>query len=505
MLQQILESLKLFQPEIVLTVVLCASILLDLIFRNKPNFIGGFVIAGLLLAGYFVIEQANGVTQSIFSDMYAVDPFSVFFKALIILSALFVVVFSLQSKELNNGKRKLGEFYSLLIALSLGMLLMTGASNLLMMYLALELTSLTSYILAGYKKEVPDSSEASLKYVIYGSLSSGMMLYGISIIYGLTGSLSIYGINEALSMGGVNLLAPKSSGLALIAANVLMIVGFGYKISAVPFHFWTPDVYEGAPITITAFLSVASKAAGFAMMMRYFFVTYFDAVARSMEGHFTALPGFDWTYIIAIISVLTMTLGNLIAIWQNNLKRLLAYSSIAHAGYMLMGVVVLNNEGISAILIYFVVYLFMNLGAFYTVMLIANKIGSEDIDAYKGLGYRAPFIAVSLSIFLIALTGLPPTAGFIGKLYLFAALINAKWIGLAIIGVLNIVVSLYYYARVFRNMFLRDPEKDSSPIIFQPIHILVTLALVIPTILLGLYFSPLVDIAQASVKMMGLM
>lgn len=497
MLQQILESLKLFQPEIVLTVVLCAAIILDLIFRNKPNLIGGFVIAGLLVAGYFVIEQANGVTQSIFSHMYAVDPFSVFFKALILLSALFVVVFSLQSKELNNGKRKLGEFYSLLIALSLGMLLMTGASNLLMMYLTLELTSLTSYILSGYKKEVPDSSEASLKYVIYGSLSSGMMLYGISIIYGLTGSLSIYGINEALSLGGVNLLA-------LIAANVLMIVGFGYKISAVPFHFWTPDVYEGAPITITAFLSVASKAAGFAMMMRYFFVTYFNAAAQSIEGHFTALPGFDWTYIIAIISVLTMTLGNFIAIWQNNLKRLLAYSSIAHAGYMLMGIVVLNNEGISAILIYFSVYLFMNLGAFYTVMLIANKIGSEDIDAYKGLGYRAPFIAISLSIFLIALTGLPPTAGFIGKLYLFAALINAKWIGLAIIGVLNSVVSLYYYVRVFRNMFLKDPEKDTTPITFQPIHIVVTLLLVIPTLIFGLYFGPLVDIAQASVKMLGL-
>ncbi len=501
MLQQILESLKLFQPEITLTVVFCATIILSafsgIVFRNKPNFIGGFVIAGLLVAGYFVIQQLDSVQQYIFSGMYAVDSFSIFFKALILLSALFVVVFSLQSKELNNGKRKLGEFYSLLIALSLGMLLMTGASNLLMMYLALELSSLTSYILSGYKKEVPDSSEASLKYVIYGSLSSGMMLYGISIIYGLTGSLSIYGINEALSTGGVNLLA-------LIAANVLMIVGFGYKISAVPFHFWTPDVYEGSPITITAFLSVASKAAGFAMMMRYFFVTYFNAAARSIEGHFTTLPGFDWTYIIAIISVLTMTLGNLIAIWQKNLKRLLAYSSIAHAGYMLMGVVVLNNEGISAILIYFIVYLFMNLGAFYSVMLIANKIGSEDIDYYKGLGYRAPFIAVSLSIFLIALTGLPPTAGFVGKLYLFAALINAKWFGLALIGVLNSVVSLYYYARVLKNMFLKDPEKDTSPITFQSEHIIVTLLLVIPTIIFGLYFSPIVEIAQASVKMLGL-
>lgn len=498
MLEQILESVKLFQPEIVLMAVLCLAIILDLFFRNKPNIIALFVILGLLVAGYLVLKQTNGLEASIFSGMFVVDPFSVFFKCLIILSALFIVIFSIQSKELNTGKRRMGEFYTMLTAISLGMLLMTGASNLLMMYLALELTSLTSYILVGYKKDVPNSSEASLKFVIYGSLSSALMLYGISIIYGLTGSLSIFGINEALSVGGVNLLA-------LIIANVLLIVGFGYKISAVPFHFWAPDVYEGAPITITAFLSVASKAAGFAMMMRYFFVTYFNAAARTIDGHFATLPGLDWTYIIAIMSVLTMTLGNLVAIWQNNLKRLLAYSSIAHAGYMLLGIVVLNNEGISAILIYFVVYLFMNLGAFYVVMLIANKIGSEDIEDYKGLGYRTPFLAVALSIFLISLTGLPPTAGFIGKLYIFAALINAEWIGLAIIGVLNSVISLYYYVRVFKNMFLKDPEKDNTPISYKPAYIFVTLLLLVPTILFGLYFSPIVEVAQASVKMLGLM
>jgi NADH-quinone oxidoreductase subunit N len=497
MLQQILESLKFFQPEIVLTIVFCLAIVLDLVFRNKPNLIGGFVIAGLMLAGYFVFEQSKLAATSAFSHMFAVDPFSTFFKSLILLSAIFVVAFSLQSKELNNGKRKLGEFYSLLIAMTLGMLLMSGASNLLMMYLSLELTSISSYILSGYKKEVANSSEASLKYVIYGALSSGLMIYGISIIYGLTGSLSIYGINEVLLTGSV-------SRLALIVANILMLVGFGYKISAVPFHFWAPDVYEGAPITITAFLSVASKAAGFAMMIRYFFVTYFNSALSGVTGSLTMFQGFEWNYIIAILSVLTMTLGNLIAVWQHNLKRLLAYSSIAHAGYMLMGIVVLSNEGIAAILIYFAIYLFMNIGAFYIVMIIANKIGSEDMEDYKGLGYRTPFMAVSLSIFLLSLTGLPPTAGFIGKLYLFAALINGKWIWLAVVGVLNSVVSLYYYVNVFRNMFLKNIDEENPPIKFPVEQIIMTLILVIPVLVFGLYFGPLVEIAQASVNIFGL-
>ncbi len=497
MLQQILESLKYFQPEIVLAIVLCTAIVLDLIFKNRPIVISGFVFVGFLITGYYLLLQTGLTSSSVFSNMFAVDPFSIFFKIIILLTVLFIIAFSMQSGELNNGRRKLGEYYSFLVSMTLGMFLMTGASNLIMMYLAIELTSLSSYILVGYKKEVPDSSEASLKYIIYGAVSSGMLLYGISIIYGLTGSLSLYEINNIIQAGGINLLA-------LIAANILIIVGFGFKISAVPFHFWTPDVYEGAPITITAFLSVASKAAGFAIMIRYFFVAYYDSFTASYTGVFSTIPGFEWNFIIAILSVLTMTLGNLIAIWQNNLKRLLAYSSIAHAGYMLMGIVVLNNEGLSAILIYFAVYLFMNLGAFYIVMLIADRVGSEDIDAYKGLGYKMPFMAVSLSILLISLTGLPPTAGFIGKLYLFAALINAKWIGLALIGVLNSVVSLYYYVRVFRNMFLRDSDNGSVPGKFRFVHVLTILLLVVPTLVLGLYFGPLVEFAQASVGIFGI-
>lgn len=494
MLQQILNSAGFFQPETALVVTFCVAIVADLIAKQR-RFVTAFVaMAGMVIAMILTLNQTYTGTTSIFSNMYAIDPFSIYFKGIIILTSFLIMVFSLLSNELKEHKRKVGEYYSLLVALTLGMVLMTGASNLLMMYLALELTSLSSYILSGYMKESSRSSEAALKYVIYGAFSSGLMLYGISILYGLTGSLDIYGINHAMVATDVN-------PVTLMIAGLLIIVGFGYKISAVPFHFWTPDVYEGAPITITAFLSVASKAAGFAMLIRFFKVSFVDpAMSTAVMGSWAAFPGFGWNNILAVLSVITMTIGNLVAVWQNNLKRMLAYSSIAHAGYMLLGVVVLSNQGITAVLVYFVVYLFMNLGAFYTVMIVANKIGSEDIEAYKGLGSRSPVIGVAMTIFLLSLTGIPPTAGFVGKLYLFAALINAKWIGLAIVAALNGVISLYYYARVIRNMFLRPSDDGAQPIDFPAFQVVILMMLVVPTLLLGVYFTPLVEMAQASVS-----
>lgn len=497
MADQILKDLHSFYPEIILSITFLAAILADLIFRRSAIVVAVVAMAGLIVSLAFLFPQ-SGVSASIFSNMIAVDSFSFFFKLLILVSAVLIVIFSLQSAELNSAGRRLGEYYSLLIALTLGMVLMAGASNLLMMYLALELSSITSYILSGYTREAQDSSEASLKYVIYGALSSGLMLYGISIIYGMTGSLDIYTINQVLAKGNFN-------ELALLIAGVLALAGFGYKISAVPFHFWTPDVYEGAPITITAFLSVASKAGGFAMMIRFFKVTFIDSsVVPVHAGAWTSISGFDWLHLVAAISVLSMTLGNLVALWQHNMKRLLAYSSIAHAGYMLMGIVVLNNEGLAAILVYFVVYLFMNLGAFYIVMLIANKTGSEDIEDYKGIGPKAPFVTVALSIFLISLTGLPPTAGFVGKLYLFAALVKSEWIWLAVIGAMNSVVSLYYYVKIFRNMYLRPDERtESVGLEFSFAQKLLVLILLFPILLFGLYFTPLVQFAQASVHIFG--
>ena len=498
--QQILADLARFFPEVALTATFLAVLIVDLLVRRSAAASASVAMLGLLVTGALVIDQA-GVRASIFGNMLAVDPFSVFFKLVIVLSAILIVVFSLGSSELNSPGRKLGEYYALLISLTLGMVLMAGASNLLMMYLAIELSSISSYTLSGYTKEAPDSSEAALKYVIYGAVSSGLMLYGISLVYGLTGSLEIYAVNRALP----HILGQGGAGaFVLLIAGILMFAGFGYKISAVPFHFWAPDVYEGAPITVTAFLAVASKAGGFAMLIRFLKVTFVDtSVVALPAGMWATLHGFDWYAIIAALSVLTMTVGNLVAIWQNNLKRLLAYSSIAHAGYMLAGIVVLSNEGIAAIMVYFVVYLFMNLGAFYVVMLIANKTGSEDIEDYKGLGARAPFLAVALAVFLVSLTGLPPTAGFIGKLYLFAALINNGWVWLAIVGALNSVIALYYYVRVFRNMFLRSGDHPAAPLSFSILQTGTVLCLLIPTLLLGLYFGPLVELAQASVKMFG--
>jgi NADH-quinone oxidoreductase subunit N len=500
MSEKIVQDLAYFLPEIAITAALLVAIIADLIFRRTSTVVTGIVLAGLVLAGVLVLGQ-TGMQTSIFSNMLAVDPFAVFFKLVILVCAIFIVVFSLSSAELNMPGRRLGEYYALLLGLTLGMMLMAGANNLLMMYLALELSSLSSYILSGYTKEAPDSSEAALKYVIFGALSSGLMLYGFSILYGLTGSLDLAVINQALP--GV-LAIGGTSAFMLLAAGLLAVAGFGYKISAVPFHSWAPDVYEGAPITITAFLSVASKAAGFAMLIRFFKVAFIDTNAISLPiGTWALLRGLDWVSIIAVLSVLTMTIGNLIAVWQNNLKRLLAYSSIAHAGYMLTGVVVLNNEGVAAILIYFVVYLFMNLGAFYAVMLIANQTGSEDIEEYRGLGSRAPYLTVALAIFLVSLTGLPPTAGFIGKLYLFAALINSGWVWLAMVAGLNTVISLYYYVRIIRNMFLRPLEQAGAPLVFGRFQMVMVTVLLVPTLLLGLYFGPMVELAQASVRIFG--
>jgi NADH-quinone oxidoreductase subunit N len=496
MLAQIGQYLAYIKPELALTLTLCAAILVDLIYKNRTGIVAGTVLGGFMATAVLLAMQ-SGISASLFNGAMAIDPFSHFFKIVILGCASFIVLFSLGSNEVDEMKSRRGEYYALLSAMALGMFLMVSATDLIVMYVTLELTSLTSYILSGSMKADKKSSEASLKYLLYGAFSSGVMLYGISIVYGLTGSFNIFTINSVIAQGHVSITA-------LLVAGIFMMVGFGYKISAVPFHFWTPDVYEGAPVTITAFLSVASKAAGFGMLMRAFKVVFIDGGVIAAPGAWVLFRGVDAQSILIVLSVLTMTLGNLVALSQENVKRLLAYSSIAHAGYMLLGLVVLGNNGFSATMLYFVIYMFMNLGAFFVVMLVSNKTGSETMDSFKGLGARAPFLSVAMAIFLVSLTGLPPTAGFIGKLYIFAALINAKMIGLAIIGVLNSVVSLYYYARVFKNMFLRESTTETTPIDApMPARVLL-LVLLVPTIILGIYFGPLAQFAQYSVAMFGI-
>jgi NADH-quinone oxidoreductase subunit N len=481
-----MSSLDLAMPEIIVTAGILLIVLVDLLVSgDKKGLMTGLTLLTLAAAFSSVVALYDEPAQSLFSGMLSLDPFGLFFKLLVIVTTAIVVVFGYHSSDIDQ---KYAEFYAVFLTVALGGFLMASASNLLMMYLALELVSLPSFILVGYQKHLQRSNEAALKYVIYGGVSSGIMLYGLSLIYGLTGTLDVHGIAAQLAIGEV-------SDPALFLAATLAMAGFGYKVASVPFHFWCPDVYQGAPTPVTAFLSVAPKAVGFAMAARFFYqgLSSFNGVSGEVLGG-------QWPELLAVIAAATMTLGNLSAIWQNNLKRLLAYSSIAHAGYMMMGVVMLSSAGLQAIMFYSAVYLFMNLGAFLVVILIAERTGSEDIGEYRGLGWRSPFLAFSMAVFLASLTGLPPTAGFIGKVYLFASVVEGGLWWLAVVGVLNSAVSLYYYWRVVRTMYLDEPE-NSEPIVlpaFANVSIGILLA---GTMFFGLYFTPLADLTKASTSM----
>jgi NADH-quinone oxidoreductase subunit N len=304
-------------------------------------------------------------------------------------------------------------------------------------------------------------------------------------------------LNEIASFGSVS----GMETITLTISTIFIFAGIGYKISSVPFHFWTPDVYEGAPIPITAYLSVASKSAGFALLVRFVRVGFTNTTLEN--GFWMLLDGFDWQLFLTIIAIATMTIGNLIALWQDNLKRMLAYSSIAHAGYLIAALVAFNNESLLAILVYFTFYLLMNFGAFYVIMVVKNKHNTEDINDYDALGTTSPFLAVVMTFFLFSLSGVPPFAGFIGKLYIFIALVDAKLLVLAVIALLNSTVSVYYYMRVLKHMFLTKKTDTSKTVEVDLFDKVVLLALAIPTLVFGLYFSGVVNLAQNSINILG--
>ena len=494
----LLNNLQYIKPEIAITSTIFLIVLIDLIWQKNKSLLPWVSLAGLIVTTFFVIEQF-GMNASAFKangtmGMLTADPFGAFFKIIIILASVIIIFFSLTSNEIKNVLERHGEYYTLIFGMILGMFFMVSASDLILVYLSLELVSLSSYVLAGFTKESLRNSEASLKYIIYGGTASGIMLFGISLIYGMTGTTNLFMINSFLHTS-------QAGGFIFWLAGILIFAGIGFKISAAPFHFWTPDVYEGAPITITAYLSIASKAAGFALLIRFIKVTFIESV--DISGYWQLLNVIDWKSFLILISILTMTLGNFAALWQSNMKRLLAYSSIAHAGYLLLGLAVLSDQGLVAILIYFAVYAFMNLGAFFVVMLIANKLGSEEIEDYKGLGYRMPLLGFSIGVFLISLTGIPPTAGFVAKLYLFIALVDAKMIAVAVIALLNTVVSLYYYIKVLKNMYLVRPETEQPTFSVSPASFAMLMVLLIPVLVFGVYFTPLVNLAKNSIGLMG--
>lgn len=485
-----LESLSFFYPEIILSGTILLLIVVDLLVRNQRVLATIAVVGcvGSLLATFDLYSAQQGW---LFHRMIVLDNFSLFFKVVALVAAILTIWISLGSYEIRQVHQ--GEYYTLLLTSTLGMFFMASASNLLTAYLSLELVSLTSYVLTGFLPHNRRSSEAALKYLIYGGVASGTMIYGMSWIFGMTGSLDYAAIQAALAQNTAN-------KVALFMAFVFILAGFGYKMVFVPFHMWSPDVYEGAPTPFTAFLSVASNAAGAAIMIRFFFPGVSHMVA---SGSWTFVSGFEWPQVLLFVSMITMTVGNLCALNQRNLKRMLAYSGIAHAGYMLMGLAVLNNDGLQAILFYVVVYLIMNLGAFLVVVMIANATGNEEIDTYRGLAWRGAVLpAACLAVFLFSLTGLPPFAGFIGKFLLFAVVLNqgGVFVLLAVVAILNSVISLYYYAKIVKTMFLDTPDPGDKTLTIAANNFTLLLPLTVLTIVLGVYFSPLVYYTRQSLR-----
>ncbi|HEV8723601.1 MAG TPA: NADH-quinone oxidoreductase subunit N [Candidatus Binatia bacterium] len=483
-------SLSFFYPELILSGTILLLIVIDLLMRNKRG-LAMIALAGSAAALVATFDLYWAEPGWLFHRMMILDKFSLFFKVFALAATILCIWMSLGSNEIKQVHE--GEYYTLLLTCTLGIFFMASSSNLLMAYLSLELVSLTSYVLTGFLPHNRRSSEAALKYLIYGGVASGTMIYGMSWIFGMTGSLDYSAIQAALTQNGI-------SKATLFMAFVFIMAGFGYKIVFVPFHMWSPDVYQGAPTPFTAFLSVASNAAGMAIMIRFFF----PGVSRMVTGgDWTFVSGVEWPHVLLFLSMITMTVGNLCALNQRNLKRMLAYSGIAHAGYMLMGLAVLNNDGLSAILFYVVVYLIMNLGAFLVVGMIANVTGDEDIETYRGLAWRGAIVpAVCLAVFLFSLTGLPPFAGFIGKFFLFSAVLKqgGAFAALAVIAAINSVISLYYYAKVVKTMFLDFPNPEDKTISVALDGFTLLIPLTVLTVVFGIYFSPLVRYTNQSLS-----
>lgn len=507
-----IESIYYILPEVVLTATI-AFLFFVTFFRSKDerpsvlrqgflqktggqagqaNLYGNLAIFGIILSLVSIIPISSLQNTSLFLGLLSFDGIGLFFKFIFGISAILTIIFAQKSKDLEKSDAP--SYYILILMLTLGMNLLAMASNLLMIYLSLEMVSIASYLLAGYVSGVRRSTEAALKYVIYGGVASGVMLYGFSLIYGMTGTLHLSEIAEFLRINSID-------KTVLFIALIMSLVGLGFKIAAFPFHMWCPDVYEGAPTSFTAFLSVGPKASGFAVLIRFLLTGLFVADG----SRFIDIQSIGASEVIALLSIATMTVGNLVALRQENIKRMLAYSSIAHAGYMLMGLAAMSQSAIQAVLFYFVVYLVMNLGAFLVVIIVANQFGVEDIEAYEGLGTRSGIgaaVAVAMTLFMFSLIGIPPMAGFIGKVYLFKAVIEGRLYFLAVMGALNSVIALYYYMRVVKVMFF-SPAPDESPLHrtgFRYGTVLAVLAVL--TLYLGVFWQPIAEWVEASTQML---
>jgi NADH-quinone oxidoreductase subunit N len=444
--------------------------------HGTKEHLGGIALAGVVGALLATLAQWGQEARA-FRDMVRLDGFTLFFDVMICYATALVLLLSIDYLKRTGGE--CGEFYALVLFATLGMMLLAAAGDLIAIFLALETMSLSLYVLAGLFKARLSSAEASLKYFLLGAFASAFLLYGIALVYGATG---------ATGLGRIAASAAARGGDPLVVIGLgLVLVGLGFKISTVPFHMWAPDVYEGAPTSVTALIATGSKAAAFAALIRVL-----ESALRS------ARPG--WVGLLEALAIATMTVGNVVAIAQSNVKRMLAYSSVAHVGYMLVGLVAGSVEGTSAVLFYLLVYTFTTIGAFGAIAL-TQRAGEEAlrVDDYAGLARRHPILAGALALFLLSLIGMPPLGGFMAKFYLFGAAVRAGYVGLAVVAVLNSAVAAYYYLRVIVAMYMREP--DRTPASWAPSFAgaLALAVALVGVVLLGVAPAPFVELAQAAV------
>jgi NADH-quinone oxidoreductase subunit N len=460
-------DLILLLPEIFLSIWLCVILGLDSFLKRMTHqqlaytSIAGLTVTALIL---FTFDQ-NGTTGTLFKDMFVLDHMAIFFKIIIVGATTLVLFMSIDVVQEFRFFR--GEYYFMVLMAALGMMFMASSNDLLSVFVTLEFSTFGFYVLVAYLRDDQRSSEAGLKFFILGVFTAGLLAYGISLVYGETGTMLF------------SQMAGTSGGYGLAIGFILIFAALGFKIGAVPFHAWIPDTYQGAPTPVTAFLSIAPKAAALAILLRMFFV---------------ALASFKpmWVLLFVVASIASMTYGNIVAIAQTNIKRLLAYSGIAQIGTIMIGFAVGTKQGSDAIMFFLLTYMFANLGAFAVIIAVSRVIKSDEIEDYNGLNRRSPFLAAAMLLFLLSLAGVPPLAGFIGKIYLFIAAMNQELYTLLVVGLINIVISMYYYLIVVKKMYINEPT-DPSPINTSlPIKIAISVGIA-GTLILGIYPGLFID------------
>ena len=468
-------SYSLLAPEILTALLGLIVLILGLMLpeRGKKT-VGIIAVAGIVLILINVILNFQS-TAIFFNGIYQIDIYSNFFKVLFLTAAL--LVFFMASRYIDVFGQRRSEWFSFMIFATLGMMILVGSGDLITLYVGLELMTISFYILSAYLLNDKLSAEAGIKYLIMGALSSAVLLFGMSLVYAASGSTIFTEIYR-------NLVGNSTQPL-LVSGIVMLIAGLGFKISAVPFHMWAPDIYQGAPTPVTAYLAVASKAAGFAAMLRVFMI----ALPLSL---------FNWSMVLAVLAALTIVIGNLIAISQKNVKRLLAYSSIAQAGYILVGLVAANSYGLQGVLFYAMLYVFSNVGAFAITTMVEVETGSSDLEAFNGLAKRAPMLAAVMTVCLLSLAGIPPMAGFVGKFYLFSGAIQAGYLWLAFVGLLMSMISVYYYLTVAKAMYIGESENEGSISVPVPARIAIWVCL-IGTLIIGMYPGPLSRMTEMAI------